>query len=190
MAATALPVWKPLLSVVLKTRENTVVVDRCNLECGFHQFTRSYLQITWFSVCYWQFTVFPHYQFLWYLISVYRFLVVKIPFIIFEIFLLPTFQVMDEEKMDSLTLEVLICWYKPLRTFLRAQLLVRFRRSYEGLTLETSPFRIPVRWSIYIINSVDKTKFLCTTPLSTQHHSFFRNNPLYSFAEFPLKLTF
>lgn len=30
------------------------------------------------------------------------------PFIICETFLL-TFQVMDEEKMDSLTLEVLIC---------------------------------------------------------------------------------
>ena len=33
-------------------------------------------------------------------------------------------------------------------------------RSDEGLTLETSAFRNPVRWSIYIINSVDKTKFL------------------------------
>ena len=33
-------------------------------------------------------------------------------------------------------------------------------RSDEGLTLETSAFRIPVRWSIYIINSVDKTKLL------------------------------
>ena len=33
-------------------------------------------------------------------------------------------------------------------------------RSDEGLTLETSAFRIPVRWSIYIINSVDKTKFM------------------------------
>ena len=32
-------------------------------------------------------------------------------------------------------------------------------RSDEGLTLETSAFRIPVRWSIYIINSVDKTNF-------------------------------
>ena len=29
-----------------------------------------------------------------------------------------------------------------------------------GLTLETSAFRIPVRWLIYIINTVDKTKFL------------------------------
>ena len=31
--------------------------------------------------------------------------------------------------------------------------------SDEGLTLETSAFRISVRWPIYIINSVDKTKF-------------------------------
>ena len=39
-----------------------------------------------------------------------------------------------------------------------------------GLTLETSAFRIPVRWSIHIINSVDKTKFLCTTfpPITPQ----------------------
>ena len=29
------------------------------------------------------------------------------------------------------------------------------------------------------INSVDETKFLCTTPPPTQHHSFFRNYPLY-----------
>ena len=34
-------------------------------------------------------------------------------------------------------------------------------RSDEGLTLETSAFRIPVRWSIYIINSVDKTQIFC-----------------------------
>ena len=33
-------------------------------------------------------------------------------------------------------------------------------RSDEGLTLETSAFRSSVRWPIYIINSVDKTKFL------------------------------
>ena len=31
-------------------------------------------------------------------------------------------------------------------------------RSDEGLTLKTSAFRISVRWPIYIINSVDKTK--------------------------------
>ena len=36
-------------------------------------------------------------------------------------------------------------------------------RSDEGLTLETSAFRISVRWPIYIINSVDKTKFLYPT---------------------------
>ena len=35
-------------------------------------------------------------------------------------------------------------------------------RSEEGLTLETSAFRISARWPIYIINSVDKTKFLYT----------------------------
>ena len=44
-----------------------------------------------------------------------------------------------------------------------------------------SAFRIPVQWSIYIINSIDKTKFLCTTSPPTHHHSFFRNYPLYSF---------
>ena len=51
------------------------------------------------------------------------------------------------------------------------------QRSDEGLTLETSAFRISVRWPIYIINSVDKTKFLYTTSPPTQHHSFFRNYP-------------
>ena len=50
-------------------------------------------------------------------------------------------------------------------------------RSDEGLTLETSAFRISVRWPIYITNSVDKTKFLYTTSPPTQHHSFFRNYP-------------
>ena len=40
-----------------------------------------------------------------------------------------------------------------------------------------SAFRISVRWPIYIINSVDKTKFLYTTSPPTQHHSFFRNYP-------------
>ena len=50
-------------------------------------------------------------------------------------------------------------------------------RSDEGLTLETSAFRISVRWPIYIINFVDKTKFLYTTSPPTQHHSFFRNYP-------------
>ena len=41
--------------------------------------------------------------------------------------------------------------------------------------------RISVRWPIYIINSVDKTKFLYTASPPTQHHSFFRNYPLHSF---------
>ena len=36
----------------------------------------------------------------------------------------------------------------------------RWIRSDEGLTLETSAFRISERWPIYIINSVDKTKSL------------------------------
>ena len=39
-----------------------------------------------------------------------------------------------------------------------------------------------VNWPpIYIINSVDKTKFLCTTSPPTQHHSFFRNYPFIHF---------
>ena len=46
--------------------------------------------------------------------------------------------------------------------------------------LETSAFRIPVRRSIYIINSVDKTNFLCTPCPPTQHHNFVRNYPVYS----------
>ena len=54
-------------------------------------------------------------------------------------------------------------------------------RSDEGLTLETSAFRISVLWPIYIINSVDKTKLLYTTSPPTQHHSFFRHYPLHSF---------
>ena len=53
-------------------------------------------------------------------------------------------------------------------------------RSDEELTLETSAFKISVRWPIYIINSVDKTKFLYTTSPPTQNHSYFRNYPLHS----------
>ena len=54
-------------------------------------------------------------------------------------------------------------------------------RSDEGLTLETSAFRISVRWPIYIINSVDKTKiFVYYFPMAMQHHRFFRNYPLLS----------
>ena len=51
-------------------------------------------------------------------------------------------------------------------------------RSDEGLTLETSAFRISVRWPIYIINSVDKTKFLYSFSLS----SSFRDSKLCSLA--------
>ena len=53
-------------------------------------------------------------------------------------------------------------------------------RSDEGLTLETSAFRISVRWPIYIINSVDNANFLYTTSPPTQHHSFLRNYPFHS----------
>ena len=35
-------------------------------------------------------------------------------------------------------------------------------RSDEGLTLETSAFESLLRWLIYIVNSVDKTKFACS----------------------------
>ena len=33
---------------------------------------------------------------------------------------------------------------------------------WRRLTLELPALRIPVRWTVYIINSVDKTNFLCT----------------------------
>ena len=65
-----------------------------------------------------------------------------------------------------------------LTTLARTRLL--WTRSDEGLTLETSAFRISVRWPIYIINSVDKTKFLYTSSPPTQHHSFFRHYALHS----------
>ena len=52
------------------------------------------------------------------------------------------------------------------------------KSSDEGRTLETSAFRISVRWPIYIINSVDKSKYLYTTSPPRQHHKFFRNYPL------------
>ena len=45
--------------------------------------------------------------------------------------------------------------------------------------LEMSAFRISVGWPIYIINSIDKTKFLYTTSPPMQHHSFFRNYSLH-----------
>ena len=34
---------------------------------------------------------------------------------------------------------------------------------------------ISLRWPIYLINPVDKSKILCFTSPPTQHHSFFRN---------------
>ena len=42
-------------------------------------------------------------------------------------------------------------------------------RSDEGLTLETSAFLISVRWPIYIVNSVDKTKFLYINWYNSSH---------------------
>lgn len=42
-------------------------------------------------------------------------------------------------------------------------------RSDERLTLETSTFGIPIRWSI---DSVDQTKFLCAAPPSTHAPQF------------------
>ena len=69
------------------------------------------------------------------------------------------------------------CWPTMMQAFARAfsPSSERIEGRIEGLTLETSAFRISVRWPIYIINSVDKTKFLYTTSPPTQHHSFFRN---------------
>ena len=52
-------------------------------------------------------------------------------------------------------------------------------RSDEGLTLETSAFRISVRWPIYIINSVDKTKFLYTKYRGLVISLETRTKPLY-----------
>ena len=70
-----------------------------------------------------------------------------------------------------------------IRNFLW-KLALRQSESDEGLTLETSAFRIAVRWPIYIINSVDKTIFLYTTSPPTQHHSFVRNG--YLLHSFPI----
>ena len=50
-------------------------------------------------------------------------------------------------------------------------------RSDEGLMLETSAFRINVRWSIYTINSVDKTNFLLTEIID--HFTFSSANVIY-----------
>ena len=42
-------------------------------------------------------------------------------------------------------------------------------------------FRNSLRWPIYIINSVDKTRLSCYTPLLTLHHCFFRkSHPLFA----------
>ena len=48
--------------------------------------------------------------------------------------------------------------------------------SEEGVMLKTSAFNLPL-----VINSVDKSKFLYFTSPPMQHHSFYRNLPLYSF---------
>ena len=53
---------------------------------------------------------------------------------------------------------------------------IRNNRLDEGLMLETSAFKLnSLRWPIYAINSVGKTKLPCYTLPSTQHHSCFRN---------------
>ena len=45
--------------------------------------------------------------------------------------------------------------------------------------------RSSLRWLFYIINSVIKTKLSSYTPPTTQHHSFFRNQPsLFIFLSF------
>ena len=54
------------------------------------------------------------------------------------------------------------------------QVLALHQSGGEGLTLETSAF-YSLQWLIYVFNSVVNTK------LPMQHHSFFRNLPLYSF---------
>ena len=46
--------------------------------------------------------------------------------------------------------------------------------------IKTSAFKL-LRWPVYIINSVDNTKLPCYTLSLTQHHSFLRNLPPYSF---------
>ena len=51
-------------------------------------------------------------------------------------------------------------------------------RCDERLTLESSALN-SLQWPIYIINSVNNTKLHCYTLPLMQHHSFFRNLPLY-----------
>ena len=48
----------------------------------------------------------------------------------------------------------------------------------EGLTHETSVLKL-FMVANYIVNSVDRTKLSCYNSPPTQHHSFFRNLPLY-----------
>ena len=54
-------------------------------------------------------------------------------------------------------------------------------RSDEGLTFETSAFSISVRWSIYIINSVDKPNFRVSFLHRRSTTVSSETNPLYSF---------
>ena len=56
--------------------------------------------------------------------------------------------------------------------------LLRTNRSDEGLTLETSAFSISVRWSIYIINSVDKPNFRVSLPHRRSTTVSSKTNPL------------
>ena len=49
-------------------------------------------------------------------------------------------------------------------------------------------FRISLRWSIHIVNPLDKTKLSCNTPPPTQQHSFFRNFRTYSLYSFDMDL--
>ena len=44
-------------------------------------------------------------------------------------------------------------------------------------TARNVSFRNSLRWPIYSINSVNKTKLYCIYLSPTQHHSFFRNLP-------------
>ena len=52
--------------------------------------------------------------------------------------------------------------------------------SDEGLTLDMSAFKLFTVANLRY-HSVNNTKLPCYTFLPTQHHSFFRNYPLYSF---------
>ena len=56
-------------------------------------------------------------------------------------------------------------------------------RSDEELTPETSAFVISVRWPIYIINSVDKTKFLYNALIAVVKPGGLRNSMLLLYDE-------